>query len=83
MFGGPQLSTLKLFFLQNVSLFCLRFMKHAFFIFSRCLKKNYVDIVKTKKVIAFKYPHYKNVFVDENPNTGFSDMKKLQKATQI
>ena len=32
-----------------------------------------------KKVIAFKYPHYKKVFVNENPKTGFPDMEKLQK----
>ena len=31
---------------------------------------------------AFKYPRYKKVVIDENPKTGFTDMKKLQKAKQ-
>ena len=32
---------------------------------------------------AFQYLRYKKVFLDENPKTRFSDMKKLQKATKI
>ena len=43
-------------------------------------------LVLSKKVIvdskAFKYPRYKKVVIDENPKTGFSDMKELQKATK-
>ena len=32
---------------------------------------------------AFKYMLYKKVFLDENPKTRFSDMKKIQKASEI
>ena len=32
---------------------------------------------------AFEYPHYKDLVIDEDPKTGFSEMKKLQKATKI
>ena len=31
---------------------------------------------------AFKYPRYTKVFVDENPKTGLSCIKKLLKKTQ-
>ena len=29
---------------------------------------------------AFKYPRYKKVYLDENPKTMFSDMKKTPKS---
>ena len=44
-------------------------------------------LVKEEKVIVysktFKYPCNNKVFIDESPKIGFSDMNKLQKATQI
>ena len=43
-------------------------------------------LVLSEKVIvqskAFKYPRYKNVFIDENPKTGFSDKKKHKQKTK-
>ena len=45
-------------------------------------------LVLSEKVIffyskAFKYPHYKKVFIDENPKTGFSDINKQTKNIYI
>ena len=46
-------------------------------------------VCKKNKVIvyskAFKYLRHKKVFIDKkkSKNTGFSDMKKLQKVTEI
>ena len=84
MSGDSPSSTIKLFFVVKMFYFILIYVhEKCSYIISRCLKENYVG---GKKVIAsskaFKYPHYKKFFIDENPKTGFLDMKKIQKVTK-
>ena len=50
------------------------------FLIKLCLSSQKKAFLKSK---AFKYLHYKNVFLDENPKTLFSGKKKLPKAQQI
>ena len=50
------------FFLLSVQEFSAKYVNY-------CLKKNILYST------AFKYRHYKKVFLDENPKTRFSDMK--------
>ena len=56
-------------------------MKHVFYLSFQDLWKIMLVVSTTKKVIvyskAFKYPHYKKVFLDEKNR--FSDMKKFEK----
>ena len=59
---------------------------HKKCIISRFFKHTILLIMSIKDILnskTFKYPYYKKVFLDENLKTRFSDMKKLQKATQI
>ena len=60
-------------------------MKNMLSIISRFFNKIMFALLKNVNFDskAFKYPRYKKVFLDENPKTRFSDMKKLQKTTKI
>ena len=69
VFGGGQLSTLKLFFRQIFYFFLSRSIKNVFFMISRFFKHTLLLIMSIKDILnskTFKNPRFKKVFLDEN-----------------